>query len=66
VQQLQNLRAPGAATVQTAEVVTELYYGFQPISGLIVRPNVQYIRNPSGVADRADMVLIGVKVVGSF
>lgn len=66
LQMLRNAHLPGSVAVQRAEYVAELYYGAQLLQGLMVRPNLQYVHQPGGVAERSDIVLAGLKIVASF
>lgn len=53
-------------SVQESEVVKELYYSIQAGKHLIVRPNIQYVKNPGGRGDRDNITVLGLKVVSSF
>lgn len=49
-----------------SEYVAELYYGFQPLRYLEVRPNVQWVHNPGGQGDRSDVGVLGLKSILTF
>ncbi|MDP1028225.1 carbohydrate porin [Sphingomonas sp. KR1UV-12] len=49
-------------TVQdSAEYAAEVYYSVQPLEGLELRPNVQWIHHPGGVRSADDVGVIGLK-----
>jgi porin len=50
------------AGVQTAEYVSELFWSFNPAPWIALRPNVQYVLHPGGVARNTDDVIVGLKV----
>ncbi len=47
--------------VRSAEYAAELYYSIHPLDWLELRPNVQYIHQPGGVAAAGDVVVLGMK-----
>jgi len=49
-----------------SEYELEADYGVQVLPWLNVQPNVQYVVNPGGYADRPDAVVIGVKTAVTF
>lgn len=44
-----------------AEYAAEIYYSLQPIEGLELRPNVQWIHHPGGVPGADDVGVVGLK-----
>jgi porin len=44
-----------------AEYAAELYYSVQPLDGLELRPNIQWIVDPGGVKSAHDVGVIGLK-----
>jgi porin len=52
--------------VQHSEYATELYYGWHVLPGAVVRPNLQFIHEPGGIAEKSDVVVVGLKVGASF
>jgi len=65
VQRLQALTSP-AVRVQTAEYSTEINYAYKVRPGLTLRPNVQYIVNPAGMASRGRAVVAGMRILADF
>jgi porin len=65
-QRLENSIGLGPTPVQHSEYVFELYYTLHPVSGLLFRPNLQYVRNPGGTTDNEDAVVMGLKIVANF
>jgi porin len=60
VQALQNRPVPGS------EYAFELYYTYRPTSGLLFRPNIQYVVNPGGISENKDVVVLGLKTAATF
>jgi porin len=52
--------------VQHAEYPAEIYYSVNMTPAITLRPNVQFIHAPGGVADRANVVVLGLHSVVSF
>lgn len=48
------------------ELVGELYYAWNPLPSVSLRPNLQYIRHPGGTSRQADAVVIGLKSIIAF
>lgn len=46
-----------------AEYAVEAYYNLNLHSGLDIRPNIQYIRQPGGVTNARDVVVFGLKAM---
>lgn len=44
-----------------AEYAAEIYYSIQPLEGLELRPNLQWIHHPGGRRDAADVGVAGLK-----
>lgn len=51
-----------AAHVRGTETTIELLYSISVERGLTLRPNLQYVINPGGVARRSDIVLPGMRL----
>lgn len=60
-QTLATLAGHPVGPVQHSEYVTELDYNFQATSWLSVRPNLQFIHSPGGIAEQNDAWVIGLK-----
>jgi porin len=56
----------GPTPVQHSEYVFELYYTLRPVSGLLFRPNLQYILDPGGTSHNEDAFVMGLKVGADF
>ncbi|CEI50823.1 carbohydrate porin [Acinetobacter bereziniae] len=59
---LQNEVAQTTIPIQNYEASTELFYGLNLNNGIILRPNIQYIKNPGGVKKTEDAVVLGLKI----
>ncbi|MDC5408281.1 carbohydrate porin [Acinetobacter baumannii] len=60
--ELQNIIHNFSVPVQNYEISTELFYGVNLQNGIVIRPNIQYIKNPGGVKETEDAVVAGLKV----
>lgn len=61
-----NSRVSGAERVadlpaQGREYVGEIFYSFHPFSGVVARPNLQYVIDPGGQRERGRVVVLGIK-----
>ncbi len=52
--------------LQDTEYNAEVYYGVHVADWLTVRPNLQYVRHPGGVAEVDDAFVAGIKVQTAF
>ena len=52
--------------VQHSEYVLELFYGWQPVHYLTLRPNLQFVKDPGGTSAHEDVVVIGLKSLVTF
>jgi porin len=52
--------------VQGSEFTAEAFYGFQLRQWLVIRPDIQWIQHPGGVASRSDVYVVGAKSVITF
>lgn len=52
---------PARPAVQGAEYAAEVYYSIHPADWLEMRPNLQYIHHPGGVAAADDVAVLGMK-----
>ena len=62
----QNAAGQGPVAVQHSEYAFELYYTFRPRNGLLIRPNLQYVRFPGGTSENKDALVVGLKVSANF
>ncbi|RRN63997.1 carbohydrate porin [Caulobacter sp. 602-1] len=62
----ENRGASRAAPTPHAEYPLELFYGWAATPTLTVRPNLQYIHNPGGLAAKRDVIVLGLKTSASF
>jgi porin len=53
---------PGSVGVQGSEYVGELFYSLQATRWLELRPNVQYVVQPGGIARNTDDIIIGLRL----
>jgi len=63
VQLLQNGAGLGPVDVQTSERVAEVFYDFHLGRWFDLRPNVQYVSRPGGVASNESDVIAGLKLL---
>lgn len=63
---ISNYDDPLFQPVQGTEYDVELYYGVRVNAWLTVRPNLQYVRRPGGVAQVDDAFVAGLKLKMSF
>jgi porin len=62
VEILQNAAGLGPAGVQGSEYAGELFYNVQAAQWLNLRPNIQYVRHPGGVAQNTTDVILGLRL----
>jgi porin len=62
VETLQNAAGLGPVNVQRSEYVSEIFYGVHAARWLELRPVIQYVRHPGGVAQNTDDVILGLKL----
>jgi porin len=48
------------------EYVSELYYAWDPVPSVSLRPNLQYIVHPGGTSRHSNAVVIGLKAILAF
>ena len=65
-ERLLNAAGLGPVPVQGSEYVAELYYGVHAFSGLVLRPNLQFVHDPGGISQNKDAVVLGLKVAATF
>jgi porin len=53
---------PGSLGVQGSEYVGELFYSLHATPWLELRPNVQYVLQPGGIARNTDDIIIGLRL----
>ena len=61
-----NAAHPGSVGVQGSEYVAELFYGVHVTRWLDLRPNIQYIAQPGGIARNANDVIVGLRVTAGL
>jgi porin len=57
---------PGSVGIQSSEYVSELFYGVHINRWLELRPNVQYVVQPGGVARNTNDVIVGLRLSGNL
>jgi porin len=67
-ERLQNALGVGAGpvAVQSSEYEAEIYYNFGANRWLNLRPNVQYINQPGGIARASAQVVLGLKLAANL
>jgi porin len=63
---LNTLLANPGIRLASAEYEAEIYYSVHFARGLMVRPNLQYVANPNGLADARNVIAFGIKSIVSF
>jgi porin len=66
VEILQNAVGLGPTGVQRSEYAGELFYNVHAAPWLDLRPNIQYVRQPGGVAQNTDDVILGLRLSINF
>ena len=61
-----NTTNPGSVGVQGYEYTGEVFYGAQVTRWLELRPNVQYVAQPGGIARNTNDVIVGVRVTAGL
>jgi porin len=56
----------GPVPVRSSEYVVEAYHTYRPITGLQVRPNIQYVIEPGGTSQNRNALVFGLKTVANF
>jgi porin len=62
VETLENVMGRGPVGVQNSEYVGELFYKVQATRCLALRPDVQYVHDPGGIAKNTNDLVVGVRV----
>jgi porin len=62
VETQQNALNPGSVGVQGSEYVAEFFYNVQVTRWLDLRPNVQYVVQPGGIAGNTNDVIVGLRL----
>jgi porin len=62
VETQENASNPGSVGVQSSEYVAELFYGVHVGRWLDLRPNIQYVAQPGGIARNTNDVIVGLRV----
>jgi porin len=52
--------------VQNSEYVGELFYKVRATGWLTLRPDVQYVHDPGGIAKNTDDLIVGLRVSINF
>jgi porin len=63
---LENALGQGPVAVQESEYEFELFYTIRPISGLLIRPNIQYVLYPGGSNQNTNVIVFGLKSTANF
>ena len=66
VERLEDAQGDGAVPAQTSEWVGEIFYNLHVRGWLDLRPNLQYVAQPGGVARNQSDVIFGVRVAINF
>jgi len=48
------------------EKVAEVFYSWSPIPSIALRPNLQYIKDPGGIAEKNNAFILGLKASVAF
>jgi porin len=63
---LNDMLANPGIHLASAEYEAELYYSLHFAWGVTVRPNLQYVANPNGLADSRNVIAFGIKSAVTF
>ena len=66
VETLENAVGRGPVGVQNAEYVGEVFYRVQATGWLALRPDIQYVHDPGGIARNTDDLIVGLRVSVNF
>ncbi|MEH3041106.1 MAG: carbohydrate porin [Sphingomonas paucimobilis] len=66
LQRLLNATSSSYGPVRASEYTTEIYYGINALPGFVIRPNIQFTGNPGGDAGRANVVVLGMKLLATI
>ena len=66
VEALENAAGRGPVGVQNGEYVGELSYKAQATGWLALRPDIQYVHDPGGIAKSTDDLVVGLRVSVNF
>lgn len=66
VETLQNAVGQSPVGVQNAEYVGELFYKIQATGWLALRPDIQYVHDPDGIAKNTDDLVVGLRISVNF
>lgn len=61
-ERLQNAAGLGPVGVQTSEYAAELFYSFNPAIWINLRPSLQYVAQPGGIAHNTDDIVVGLRL----
>ena len=62
VESQQNAAGLGPVGVQRSEYVGEIFYSVHATKWLEMRPNIQYVHQPGGIAQNTDDVIVGLRL----
>ena len=62
----QNAAGLGPVGVQSSEYVGEIFYSVHATRWLELRPNIQYVHQPGGIAQNTDDVIVGLRLSVNF
>ena len=62
----QNAAGLGPVSVQSSEYVAEIFYSVHAAKWLELRPNIQYVHQPGGIAQSSDDVIAGLRLSVNF
>ena len=66
IESQQNAAGLGPVGVQSSEYVGEIFYSVHPTKWLELRPNIQYVHQPGGIAQDTDDVIGGLRLSVNF
>jgi porin len=66
VEELQDATGVTPVGVQSSEYVGEVFYSLHAASWLELRPNIQYVHQPGGIAQNTDDVIVGLRLSVNF
>jgi porin len=66
VESQQNAAGLGPVGVQSSEYAAEIFYSVHAANWLELRPNIQYVHQPGGIAQNTDDVIVGLRLSVNF
>jgi porin len=66
IESQRNAAGLGPVGVQSSEYAAEIFYSVHAANWLELRPNIQYVHQPGGIAQKTDDVIVGLRLSVNF